>query len=608
MITPETTDAIVDGNYKDSSPLDTVARIQKILEDFGVEPQMTWFDSGVPYCYSNKLTLPGTTFRTIGKGLTKEFAIASAYGEMIERLQIGFIYGPTSLKDGDYAIDDAKYEMRPAKELLEANRLWYQRMADVLEDSIGEKMTAEQVLTQCATRDGMVSVTPYYDLTTGQKVYFPIVLRKRIYGSNGCAAGNTPEEALVQAISEIVERSHQIRSVKEGLSLPEIPDGALKKYKISYEIIKFARESGYKVIMKDASLGTGFPVVCACLIERRTGRYHTHFGAHPVFEIALERSLTESFQGRNIASMAENEDFSRKSNVKFSLNAFYTELRRSTGNKLPGFFVDESPLTFDPDMGVHTCDNKEILRYCIDFFAKQGFPLLVRDCSCLGFPTYQIIVPGYSECYINRIATKTDDQRYAPYAITALRNPSKASVPDMMGLMMHLDRVKQLDSGFKDVHSFTMHIKAPSNAPHKLQNFLMSASLGYFYYKMGKYADAAVSVGKMIPKAEEKDLEFLICLKRYLLILADGYGAEYGMKVISYFHNEDIVAKMQDILSRKANPFDEFTLHCDRKCEESCPFQPYCYLNRVDEIAAILDQRMSQLDFEDMANYLKNIL
>lgn len=608
MIAPETTDAIIDGNFKDSSPLDTVERIKGILRDFGVEPQMTWFDSGVPYCYSNKLTLPGTTFRTIGKGLTKDFAIASAYGEMIERLQVGFIYGATSLKDGDFAIDDSKFEMRPAKELLEDNLLWYQRMADVLEDSIGEKITAEQVLGQCATRDGMVSVSPYFELSTMQKVYFPTVLRKRIYGSNGCAAGNTPEEALVQAISEIVERSHQIHSVKEGLALPEIPEEDLKKYKISYEIIQFVREKGYKVSIKDASLGTGFPVVCACLIDRRTGRYHTHFGAHPVFELALERSLTESFQGRNIESMAENEDLSRKSNVKFSLNAFYTELRRSTGNKLPGFFVDDSPFAFDPNQGVRTCDNREILRYCIDYFTKRGFPLLVRDCSCLGFPTYQVIVPGYSECYINRISSKTDDQRYAPYAITTLRNPSKATVPEMMGLIMHLDRVKQLDSSLKSVHSFTMQIKAPSSAPHKLQKYLMAASLGYVQYTMGRWADAAASVGNMIPRASEKDLEFLICLKRYLLILADGYGAEYGKKVISYFHNEDTVAKFCDILDRKGNPFDEFTLHCDRKCTESCQFSPYCMLNRVDEIAAILDQKMNLLDFEDMASYFRNIL
>ena len=171
MTAPEAIDAIIDGNYKDSHPMDTVARIQKILKDFGVEPELRWHESGVPYCYSNTLSVPGTSFRVNGKGLTKEFAIASAYGEIIERLQVGFIYGPTSLKDGDFAIDDSRYELRPAKELLESNGIWYQRMSDVLADSVGEKISPAQILSQCATAEGMVSVTPYFELCTQKQVY-----------------------------------------------------------------------------------------------------------------------------------------------------------------------------------------------------------------------------------------------------------------------------------------------------------------------------------------------------------------------------------------------------------------------------------------------------
>ena len=532
----ENTGSIVDGRYKDRSPSATIQRIKDILAENGLQTEETWFESGVPYCYSNKIKIPGTTFRTIGKGLTKEFAIASGYGEMIERLQVGFIYGPTSLKDGDFAIDDAKYEMISASELLAKNRRWYEQMADVLLDSTGEKITPEQLLKQCSTQDGMVSVTPYMDLSTLEKAYFPTVLRKRIYGSNGCAAGNTPEEALVQAISELVERNHMIRVVKEGLGLPEMPDEELQKYTVSYEIVDFIRNNGYKVIIKDASLGTGFPVFCACIIDRRTGRYHSHFGAHPVLEIALERSLTEIFQGRNVAKISTNEDLTPRSAAKFSLTAFYTELRSNTGNKRPSFFVDESIYSFDPNMGVHTCDNKKILRYCMEYFEKAGHTLLVRDCSCLGFPTYQVIAPGYSECYINRISSKTDDQRYAAHAISALRDPSKASIPDMLGTLMHLDRLKVLDSKLKNVHSFCMLVKLPSSVPFAIQNSLLFASIGYIQYTLGRYQEAGQLVGRMIPLAEEKDLDHLICLKRYLFMLADGYTQDYIEKVLTFFH------------------------------------------------------------------------
>lgn len=604
---PEINDAIIDGKFKDSTPAATIQRIKDIIAQYGIEPELKWFESGVPYCYSNQLTVPGTSFRSIGKGLSQEFAIASAYGELIERLQLGIIYGPTSMKDGDYAIEDSRFEMHTAKELLESHRDWYQRMSDLLFDSTGERITPEQMLTQCATKDGMVSVTPYLELHTLERVYFPTVLRKRIYGSNGCAAGNTPEEALVQAISEIVERGHQLRTLKNGIALPDIPEEDLKKYEISYKIIEFVRSNGYKVVIKDASLETGFPVICACIIDSRTGRYHTHFGAHPVFEIALERSLTESFQGRSITAIAENEAFSPKRSVKFNLNDFYIELRSSSGNKLPGFFVDDSPFQYDPNMGTTSCDNREILKFCMNYFTSRGFSLLVRDCSCLGFPTYQVIVPGYSECYINRISSRTDDGRYAPYALTTLRDPVKASITDRMGLIMHLDKTKEMDASYTNLHSFTMIAKIPSRASHRIQGYLMSANLGYVYHSMGRYKEAGSFVAKMIPKADGKDLEFLICLNRFYNLVAQGYGMDYVVKVLNCFHRSETVNDLLSILKAKGNPLERFVMRCDKAHCEHCPIYGDCYLVKVDGLADMLDEKMSQLDFDEMAAYLRGI-
>lgn len=606
--TGENTHNIVDGRYKDSSPMATVARIKGILASLGLEVNERWFESGVPYCYSNKISIPGTTFGTIGKGLTPEFAIASAYGEMIERLQVGFIYGPTSLKDGDYALEGSQKEMYPAADLLEKNRIWYERLCKTLYESTGVTATPEQILAPYTTSSGMVNVTPFFDLVSKEQVYFPTILRKRLYGSNGCAAGNTPEEALVQAISEIVERNHKIRVISEGIGMNDIPDEVLSKYQVSYEIIQFVRSNGYKVVIKDASLGTGFPVVCACIIDKKTGRYHTHFGAHPVMEIALERSLTESFQGRNIGAITTNEGFSPKSDVKFSINAFYAELRRSSGNKLPSFFVDEGQHPFDPEMGVHTCDNKEILRYCTNYFASLGHPLLVRDYSCLGFPTYQVIVPGYSECYINRISTENDDQRYAPYAIKTLRSPTTAGIQDMLGTLLHLDRLKMLDSSFRDIHSFAMLTKMPSKVPHATQQTLMAATLGYIYYSLGRYKEAAAQMNQIQPHAQDQELELLSCVKRYLTLKGEGYDSAYIRKILLYFHEKETVDALGAMLSEKKNPFSAYVLRCDKNCTSECKIHQDCFLKRVDTLAATLEEKLSQLDFNASVQYLRSIL
>lgn len=599
---------IIDGQYKDSSPIKTVERIRQILRENGLEPHETWYDSGVPYCYSNKINIPGFTFRSIGKGLSPELALASAYGEFIERLQLGLIYGPTSLKDGDYVLESSAKDMRPAALLLSEDRALYEKLAQLHRERIGADTTPERILAPYITDDGTVRVTPYLNLLDGKTAYLSTVLRKRLYGTNGCAAGNTPEEALVQAISEIIERNHQVRVVAEGIGLPEIPDRVLEQYPVSWQIIRFVRDKGCKILIKDASLGTGYPVICACVIDLETGRYHTHFGSHPVLEIAIERSLTESFQWRSLGSIATNEDFLPKRDKTFSLNEFYSELRQSTGNKPTAFFFEDGQYSFDPNMGVHTCDNREMLRYCVDYFRQRNIPLLVRNCSCLGFPTYQVIAPGYSEMYINRISEKTDDQFYAPYALPTLRDPSKATVPQMLGTLLHLERLKTLDSDLQTVHKFTMITKIPSKVTNAHQRYLMSASLGYIYFTLGKYREAAAHIAAMQGYATGRDLQYLICLKRYLTMTAEGYPREHIEVVLRCLHRPELVDELLSLLAKKENPLKDFVLHCDKQSCNTCQIQEDCYLKRVDALADVLDEKQNALDFHATADYLRSIL
>lgn len=597
---------IIDVHLKDASPMATVEKIRSIVASCGLTTKERWFESGTPYCYSNQISIPGTTFYTNGKGLTRELALASGYGELIERLQVGFIYGPTPLKDEDFALRDDRFEMIPVEQLLQEHPDWYQRVADILTGSTGEILTPAELLGRFTTRDSMMSVAPFLELHTNKKVYFPRLLWKLAYSSNGCAAGNSPEEALVQAISEIVERNHMIRIVRHGLALPEIPEEELKKYPVSYEIIDFIRSNDYKVFIKDASLGTGFPVVCACFIDHRTGRYHTHFGAHPVLEIALERALTESFQGRHLDQLTANEDFvSRK--IQFSFNDFFTELRQSSGNKLPSFFVDESPYAFDPDMGMDCFDNKKLLSWCKDYFRKLGYPLLITDFSCLGFPTYQILSPGYSEAYINRISRKTDDQLYAPYASAALKDLGKADEQVLLGFLMHMNKLKTVDPSFRTLLDFSLLAKIPGWIDTRKQRKLVAASTGYAYIRLGKYGHAAASVAKMIPYASGEELDRLICLKRFLTMHDEGYDQAYVEKTLRLFHGDQTTDALLSDFREGRNPLEPHILHCDKIHCEGCILKQECCLHRVETLAKRLDDHMAELDFDAMAAHLATI-
>ncbi len=93
-------EALLDGEYKDESPIKTVEKIKGILRDNGIETTEELYDSEVPYCSSLRVTVNGTAFGSNGKGLSPEFTLASGYGELVERLQIG-----CSLKKGGSGLE-----------------------------------------------------------------------------------------------------------------------------------------------------------------------------------------------------------------------------------------------------------------------------------------------------------------------------------------------------------------------------------------------------------------------------------------------------------------------------------------------------------------------
>jgi len=597
-----------DAEFKDAQPVKTVERIKQLLAANNIETTESWRDTCVPYCFALTVTVNNSTFSSNGKGLTRDFALASAYGELIERLQLGYIGNRDAQKDGHYsAIQNADIRIC-ADELYNDNPKWYQLLSEQFKASTGESLDPEAILQPFADQDGKVQVTPYFNVITGKKEYYPSTIQMRVYTANGCAAGNTPEEAIVQATSEIVERHHQTRIVAETICVPTIPDTYLQQYGVAYDIISFVRSCGYRVIVKDCSLGTGFPVVGVCFINEKTGKYHTHLGAYPVFEIALERALTESFQGHNIDDLATFDDFVYGNDPAYSLENASVGLTKGAWKRHPNFFLGESQYSFDPNWFFQGKNNRELLGECIAFFAHAGYDMLIRDCSCLGFPTYQVLVPGYSEVFPHRLSPKNDDLKYAAYAVKTLRNPSGASVNDMMGLLMHISQTKSFSKALSGVHGFTATSKLATTLTAAEQHLFMNASLGYVYYTLRKYNDAIKCISQMLPLTDETGQEELICLKRYLSFQVHRHDPAQIRQVLEAFHKPETVSALYANIVEKANPFDKFTLHCDLTCTQSCPIRNKCFQRQFVELTSLINKKTAELSYDDLVCYLKNLL
>jgi ribosomal protein S12 methylthiotransferase accessory factor len=595
---------ILDTTFKDDSPLNTVERIKGILKSYGIETVEQWNESGVPRCYSLRVSVFGTVFGVNGKGVTKELALASGYGELMERLQLGRIFKSDQQKGGGlYAWCQSDAHLSEA-DLLERNKKWNALYVQKAKQHTGVELTEETLLKQYREENGTIPATPFYCVNTRSYAYLPTALLNSVYSTNGCAAGNTMEEAIVQAISEIVERHYSARVLSEHIAVPEVPEQILSSYQISYEIITFLRSQNFKVIVKDCSLGTKFPVVCVCLIDQKTGKYHTHFGAYPNFEIALQRTLTESFQSRTIQKVAHFVNFAPTKDSSDALGNLLNQLVKGTSERSLDFFVN-SAAAYQKPSGFSGRNNRELLKECIDFISEQGYDILVRDCSCLGFPTYQVIIPGYSEIFTHRLSPTHNDMRYTNFVQAILRDPSSATMEEIMGFMMNRTQTAKQKLA---PAPFSVQANLPCQLSAAQERYLMCATMASLNYRLGWHNETVKYIDKMLAEDVQKDESMLICIKRYLTLTAQHCDQEKIRSVLYYFHRPETVQALYAAIAENKNPLDRFALHCDMQCQSSCLLYGACKKKHTDALAKIITTKLQEMDRTALEEQFEQLL
>jgi ribosomal protein S12 methylthiotransferase accessory factor len=232
-------------------------------------------------------------------------------------------------------------------------------------------------------------------------VYFPSDLIDNLFLSNGMSAGNTLAEAQVQCLSEIFERAVK-REILEGeIALPDVPHEVLAKYPGILAGIQALEEQGFPVLVKDASLGGKYPVMCVTLMNPRTVGVFASFGAHPSLEVALERSLTELLQGRSFEGLNDLPQPTFESNAVTEPNNFVEHFIDSSGVVSWRFFSSKADFEFvEWDFSGHgENSNAEEAATLFGILEELGKEVYMAVYDDLGATACRILVPGYSEVY-----------------------------------------------------------------------------------------------------------------------------------------------------------------------------------------------------------------
>ncbi len=379
----------------------TMTHMSSLLRNLGINIEISSWRNPVPYVWSVHIRDADSPLcYTNGKGSSKEAAFCSALGEYLERLSNNYFYNDFYLGE---EIANSKFVHYP-------NEKWFPLETDdsipngLMDDTLmnaydndGELKGSHLIDTNSGNKKRGICAIPFTRQSDQRDIYIPVNLIGNLFVSNGMSAGNSLYEARVQSLCEIFERSVKNRIIMEEITLPDVPNEVLSRFPNIIEGIKKIEEAGFPIYVKDASLGGLYPVMCVTLMNPKTGGVFASFGAHPNFEVALERSLTELLQGRSYEGLNDVPPP--------TFNSFAV----TEHNNIVDHFIDSTGIIswkfFSADEDFQFCDwnftgsTEDEFNHLMSIFKKLEKEVYIADYNDLGANACRIIVPDYSEIY-----------------------------------------------------------------------------------------------------------------------------------------------------------------------------------------------------------------
>ncbi len=359
------------------TPEETVRRFKEKLKavDLDILESTARIDSGrldIPIYFSvcgrDAEEAIGTK-KQMGKGGTPQQAEASAVMELAER----FSFFSFCRDENNFFVE----EYRNIKD----RALPFDEIAKSVHDDSPDLDKAREIFSKLPLR-----WTWAYNMTRDEEVLIPFNWFFTINEFNGPSAGNCAEEAVLQGISELVERHVSSIVSRNRLKVPAIDlDSATDP--LVLDMIQKYRKAGVKLFLSDFSLDTGIPSVGALAYDPSTFPEKSEIvwtaGTTPDPQKALSRALTE------VAQLAG--DFNTSSNYVASGLPKFRDLAEADFVIHPGSTVNISSL---PNL---SNDNIRVeVENCIKALSAIDMEVILVNVthSKLEVPAFYTIIPG----------------------------------------------------------------------------------------------------------------------------------------------------------------------------------------------------------------------
>jgi oxazoline/thiazoline synthase len=339
--------------------------------------------------------------KSAGKGRTDIQARASAFCEAIERYSGVF--------QGDEIVEKGSYQQMGDKAIhpnlcMNFSQMQYQNREEWNANCSGWFQKVPEPFDE----ERVIEWTPVWSLTHQGFKYLPTAYCYYGYpesskldcwaGSNGCAAGNTLEEAILQGFMELVERDCVAlwwynRLKKPQVDLDSFDDPYFQMLKQYYQT-ELNRELWVLDLTSDLSIST-FAAISRSS-NRLTEDIVLGFGAHFDPKIAISRALTEVNQ--ILPSVLSAQKDGRTAYPPFTDSLATNWWKNATINNQPYLLPDDRVATrVQSDYPQLASDDFwEDIRCCQQIVEKHGMEILVLDQTRpdVGLRVAKVIIPG----------------------------------------------------------------------------------------------------------------------------------------------------------------------------------------------------------------------
>ena len=572
---------------KDADPEQTVARILGILQKAGIETEYRLLPGSVDICYAARVTVKGPLGRYLGangKGLSPALCKASAYGELMERLQ-NYMFAASPLNcDPNItvlsAISHGKYYYVRGTDQPACIRALKDRLASSAPASLPGFARADLVdtmLEELAPKatPGRFNTRPFFSLRQKKWIDLPYELIELFTLSNGMAAGNTLEEAIVQGCSEIFERYCELHLLRNMVVPPDIPSSVIAGIPTVSHIIQSIEADGrYHVIVKDCSLGKGLPVVCGIICDRQRQTFGVKFGAHPSLRVALERVFSEALQGYTLEAFASNGRPLFANTPPSRVNN-WNLIKTGVGSFPANLLLQDAHYPFVPWEETDGKTNRVLMKTMFALLEDLGADVYVAVTSYLDFPAVMIYAAGISETVpLDILHLKELKLRYDVQHAFHFGDSLSEEQLQKAALLAKVKRFSSLENDF----TYLSGLYFPEGIPGRPDEagFLEAVCL----YALGRPDQAAQVLAPVAEKLRDQTSSEAVIFRLAASVpeaVKEGRTMEETRQVLSHIASPQVAESLLHAFSEPSKTPERLYPKCPEfKCE-TCPHKECVY-------------------------------